>query len=607
MSKRVVVLDFETYYDTDYSLSKMTTEDYIRDPRFEVLGVAAKIDDAPAFFIDGVIAADHLKRMELDKAFVIAHNSRFDMTILSWIYGIYPEFIFDTMSMARPLVFHKTGSVSLRALCDHFDLGEKGYEVLNTKGKRRADFTSEEFKRLAEYGKKDAELTRALFNKLAPGFPQTELRVIDRTIRMYSEPIFELDKDVLVGVIESERARKQALMDRIAGVDKALLMSNEKFASLLRFFGVEPPRKVSKATGKPTFAFSKTDAAFTALLDDDNEYVAALVSARLGVKSTIVESRAERMLAIANRGLLPAPLQYYAAHTGRYGGDDKINLQNLTKGSGLRAAIRAPKGYVIIAADLSQIEARLLAWFAGQMDLVEQFALGADVYSAFATKLYGESVVKGRSKLDDERRKIGKICILGLGYGLGPDTFFLQLQYQGIKDVTPGMARDAVSTYRETFPRIAKVWWKANDWLSIISGSSSGWDEHKCCEIRRGGISLPSGLALRYHDLKYTSSAASWTYRYGKKTVYLYGSKVIENIIQALASIIIREAMVILERRGLITRLQVHDELVFVVPEKDVDDAKREIGAVMRRRPKWAPDLPVEVEIGVGYNYKDVK
>lgn len=411
----LLTLDFETYYDRGFSLSKMTTEEYIRDELFEVIGVSVKHNDAPAVWFSGTHAQTKtwLAQFPWDKAIAVAHNAMFDMAILNWIFDIRPKRIADTLSMARALDGPDAGN-SLAKLAERHGAGVKGDEVINALGKGRLDFTPEELVRYAEYCINDTELTYKLFNKMAAGFPMVELRLIDLTIRMFTEPTLRLDKQVLQAHLEEVQAKKEALMSKL-NYDKADLMSNPKLAELLEFHGVVPPTKISLTTGKETYAFAKNDEAFKELLEHENPQVQAIVAARLGVKSTLEETRTERFIGVAERGTLPIPLRYYAAHTGRWGGDDKVNMQNLPRGSALKKAVKPPEGYVFIDCDSSQIEARTLAWLSGQDDLVAAFDAGEDVYKIMASAIYGKPV----SEVDKDMRFVGKTTILGC---FGPDT-----------------------------------------------------------------------------------------------------------------------------------------------------------------------------------------
>jgi len=410
----LITVDFETYYDRDYSLSKITTEEYIRSDLFEVIGVSVKVNNQETEWASGTHT--QLKRWLQDSFdwknyLVLAHNTLFDGAILSWRFGIEPRGWLDTLCMGRAVHGVEVGG-SLKALAERYRLGEKGTEVVNALGKRLVDFTEEELARYGDYCINDVELTYNLFHKMAKSFPKQELKVIDQTLRMFIDPVLELDGDMLQQHLIGIKKMKDDLLT-LSGVDKAELMSNDKFAELLRSCGVEPPMKESPATGKQTYAFAKSDEEFKALAEHDDPKVQALVSARLGTKSTLEETRTQRFIDISKRGSLPVPIRYYAAHTGRFGGDDKINMQNLpSRGNNankLKKSIIAPEGYTIIDADSAQIEARVLAWLAGQDDLVTAFAEGKDVYKKMASAIYG----KPEFEISKDERFVGKTTILG--------------------------------------------------------------------------------------------------------------------------------------------------------------------------------------------------
>ena len=409
----IITIDFETAYGGDLGFAKQTTEEYIRDPRFEVIGVAVQVnDEKPVWFSgDAQELYQFLASFDWGNSLALAHNAVFDGAILNWKFGITPKGWLDTLSMGRALHGTNVGG-SLKVLAEFYSLGVKGEQVAKYINYFRKDFDPYELVDYGSYCKNDVVLTWELFNAMSTDFPPIELRLIDLTIRMFTEPVLRLDKFVLnqhLALIKLAKA--QAL----GAYDKDILMSNPKFAQMLITFGVVPPMKISPANGKQTFAFSKTDEEFKALLEHPIPQVQGLVAARLGVKSTIEETRTERFLGIAERGALPVPLRYYAAHTGRWGGDDKVNLQNLPRGSELKNAIIAPDGYVLIDSDSSQIEARMLAWLAEQNDLVEAFENGEDVYKIMASAIYNKSI----ASITKDERFVGKTTILGAGYGMG--------------------------------------------------------------------------------------------------------------------------------------------------------------------------------------------
>lgn len=333
---KILTLDFETFYDTDYSLTKLTNEEYIRDPRFEIIGVGIKVGTGKSKFISGTREDLTLALLaeDITNCAVCAHNSNFDLAILNWILGIRPKFILDTLSMARGLHGASVGN-SLAKLAEHYKVGQKGNEVINAKGKRLKDFTPQQLHDYGAYCKNDVDLTYELFLKMAPHYNMQELRIIDLTVRMFTEPVLRVDRPLLEQHLIDVKQRKQDLLTA-CGVDKKDLMSNDKFAGLLRAMGVEPPTKISKTTGKEAYAFAKTDEGFKALLEHDDERVQILAAARVGNKSTLEEKRTERFIGISKRGLIPVPLQYCGAHTSRWGGclvaDTEILVYNLQNG-----------------------------------------------------------------------------------------------------------------------------------------------------------------------------------------------------------------------------------------------------------------------------------
>ncbi len=408
----IVTIDMETYYDKEYSLSKMTTEAYVRSNNFEVIGVGVKVNDYPTDWYSGDNPGSFLRSLDYRDKAILCHHAMFDGAVMSWRFGIKPKLWLDTLSMARPL-HNLTIGGSLAKLAAFYGLGVKGTEVLNALGKRRADFTPQELAAYGQYCVNDVELTYALFNKLKRKCPVSELMVIDRTIRMYTEPMIELDAPLLEQHLEKVRTRKQKVLEELAAKYnvtaeemQAQLMSNARFAKVLDSLGVDPPTKVSPRTGKQTYAFAKTDEAIHKLLQHPSEEVQAVVAARLGTKSTLEETRTESLLGVAARGRLPIMLNYYGAHTGRFSGGDKLNLQNLpSRGdTTLRKSLRAIKGHKLISCDSSQIEARIVAWLAGQDDMTTIFREGRDAYSEFASIIFDRKITKA----DKKERTVGK-------------------------------------------------------------------------------------------------------------------------------------------------------------------------------------------------------
>ena len=602
----LITVDFETYYSKDFSLSKMTTEEYIRSPYFQVIGVGVKVNNGSTEWASGTHEQlkEYLDEFDWADAMVLAHNTMFDGAILSWIFDVHPRVYADTLCMGRAIHGVEVGG-SLKALTERYGIGEKGTEVVNAMGLRREDFPADQLDRYGDYCVNDVELTYKLFSIMGKDFPKQELKLIDLTLRMFIEPILELDLGLLEEHLEEVKDRKEKLLTE-AGVDKADLMSNPKFAELLKSQGVEPPMKVSPTTGKETFAFAKSDEEFKALAEHENDQVQSLVAARLGTKSTLEETRTQRFIDIAKRGTLPVPVRYYAAHTGRWGGDDKINLQNLpSRGPNakkLKSSIVAPEGHMIIDADSAQIEARVLAWLAGQDDLVDAFAKGEDVYVKMASKIYG----KAEDQIAKQERFVGKTTILGAGYGMGAVKFQAQLKTFGT-DMDLDEARRVINIYRQANDKISELWREAQTMLAHLSRGDAynfGRDGVLTVAPAASSIRLPSNLLMRYDDLKaeQTDKGYQFDYKTRRGRNYIYGGKVVENVCQGIARCIIGEQMLKISKRYNVV-LTVHDSIACCVPESEVEEARGYIEQCMRWTPDWAEGLPINCESGVGKSY----
>ena len=604
----LITIDYETYYDKEFSLSKMTTEEYIRDPRFQVIGVGVKVNNKETEWASGTHEEikSYLQTFDWHEAMLLAHNTMFDGAISSWCFDIHPRAYTDTLCISRA-VNGVEDSSSLKALAVKYNVGVKGTEVINALGKRREDFTQDELDRYGDYCVNDVNLTYELFKRMGSGFPRKELKLIDLTLRMFVEPTLDLDLGLLEEHLRNTRDSKDDLL-RDAGIEREELMSNPKFAEVLRSFGVEPPMKVSPTTGKKTYAFAKSDEAFKALAEHEDSRVQTAVAARLGVKSTLEETRTQRFIDIAKRGLLPVPVRYYAAHTGRWGGDDKINLQNLPSrgpnGKALKRSIIAPEGYSIIEADSAQIEARVLAWLAEQDDLVSAFTNNEDVYVKMASRIYGVD----EADVDKDQRFVGKTTILGAGYGMGAVRFQEQLKTFGF-DMELDEARRVINIYRDANWKINQLWRDAQNTIaSLYNGGSAPFGVGDLIEAvpDESSLRLPSGLLLRYDDLQahQTDRGFEYDYKTRRGRTRIYGGKVIENVCQALARCIIGEQMLEVSKRYNVV-LTVHDSIVCCVPDAEAGAAKAYVEECMREVPEWAGGLPVDCEAGIGKSYGD--
>ena len=644
---KIITIDFETRWSKkDYTLSKLTTEEYIRDKKFTAFGACVHVygSGEDIRWVSGGDLPEFFSGIDWGRTAVLAHNAQFDVSIMEWVYDAHPCFIFDTLSMARALRGVEVGN-SLAKLAYDFGLPAKGTAVHSTDGLDQLDSQVEA--ELAEYCKHDVFLCEEIFRRLSPEYPTKELRLIDMTLKMYTRPVLVLDPNMLTDAIFEEKEKRDELLQRL-GVEETSLASNPKFAALLEALGVAVPTKTSKTTGKQTLALAKNDAMFQALLNGEREDVALLCEARLRVKSTTERTRAQRFLDISQRGSLPVPLSYYGAATGRWTAakGSAINMQNLKRGSFLRKAVMAPEGNSLVVGDLSQIEPRVLAWLSDYSEMLDIFRAGGDPYAAFGAQMFN---IPGLSKESHpDLRQSAKSALLGCGYGLGWASFASQL-LTGFLGAPPvrydmafakklGVTKEAVERfiewddnvtkmreiphtctekellihcmaakkiidiYRSTATPVVDLW---NMFGQLIETSLYGGKEYtyKCLTFKKGEIVLPSGMSLLYPDLKRTKDdkgRAQWTY--GEDSTKLYAGKITNNVTQGVARCVMTDGMLRVAKRYPV-KGTVHDELIAVVPDAEVDDAKTWVLAQMTMEPRYLPGIPLDADGGAHRRY----
>lgn len=618
---KIIPYDYETYYSDDFTLKHMTIPQYIFDPRFEVIGCAVMDGlHTPPIWLEEHEFRYFLKQQDPNNTALVSHNALFDSYITSMKYGFIPKLTSCTLSMARAMLGHMLARFSLASVAGYFNLGDKkSHHLAAAKGMRLTDLQRNLhiYSPYKQYACEDCLMSAQIFERLlADGFPVDELAVLDMVLGCALKPKFKVNIDVLYTHLAEVIAKKTQLL-AACGADKDSLMSNDKLAAVLRDLGVEPPKKISLTTGKEAYAMAKTDVAFLDLLEHDNPMVQAVVAARLGVKSTLEESRTQKFILIGTvtpESKMPVPLGYGKAHTHRLGGDWEINLQNLTRGGNLRASLEAPPGFKVVKADASQIECRLTGWFSNCTALTQKFIDGTDVYAWFASMVWLREV----DKKSDERF-CGKTAVLGLGFGMAWRKFQLQIKIQSenilkrrisLQDAEAGKI---VTTYRTLFKEIPDTWWWLANMLPLLAYGGAPVQRGPLI-FEKGRIILPSisgaigeGLSLKYHNLR--QEDGEWVYTYGKQTKRLFGGKQMENIAQALDRILVLGAAVRLQKRlagigGL--ALQSHDENVYIVPDRAVETVATILLQEMERRPPWGLDIPLKAEVQIGQNYRDL-
>lgn len=286
----------------------------------------------------------------------------------------------------------------------------------------------------------------------------------------------------------------------------------------------------------------------------------------------------------------------------------------------LRKSIIAPDGHVIFAPDSSQIEARVLAWVAGHTELLDKFIAqdkrsllpkdqrtGGDVYEFMASLIYNIPI----EEVDYERRFIGKISTLGLGYSMGAKRFRTTLAL-GLMGPAVQMEFSEcyriVNTYRKVNAKIVEFWNTCNKVLrDMVQGKSGSFGPNGILQYEGTSIWLPNGMGLHYPGLHevFDREYRSVGFKYISNGVakHIYGGLLCENIVQALAGVVIREQMIEIQhlyakqrlRKGerAVIATMTHDEIVSVVPERLSSKLLTTNLNIMRTPPRWAPDLPI--------------
>lgn len=594
---------------------------------------------------------------------LITGNCAFDGFILSHHHGVVPRFYYDTLSMARGLHSNDIGA-SLDEVAQYYGVGNKIPDVLD-RMKGVLVLPKVLYMAAAEYCAMDVDLTLLIFVEMLKVYPMAELRLIDMTIRMFCDPVLLVDIPRVEKELARELAEREALLlsiDISSYDDKKLKLaerslpdhekrllkakkivgSNEQYADLLRAEGIEPPVKISPAwiktpkderldENKWAYAFAKDDRDFIELADrieelgvgldlnskkdiaklvERQERVRQLVDVRLAVKSTTNITRAERFLTAGANGMkLPVGYAYYRAHTGRWGGNNKMNMQNLTRGGELRLSILAPKGMVLVVGDSGQIEARVNGWLWGQDDLMQAFrdadnGTGRDAYCNFGDAIYGREITKA----DKMERFVGKVCVLGLGFQMGAAKFQITLA-KGALGGPPvyfdlDRCKAIVNTYRRKNPKIVRGWEICKQIIEDMAMGRTG--SYKCLSWEKERIWLPNGMCLKYPDLKKRVNDENgwdeWTYQSKDSRKKIYGGLLCENIVQALARIIVGEQLLMVTPKRRVVMIT-HDEGVLAVAKRSAEAAHRELSVAMRTPLPWCMDIPLNSEGGYAENY----
>jgi len=624
----ILVVDFESYFDADYNFEKLSTIEYIMDPRFELTGLGVGNDTGERkFYPDNLL--DSLPLFDWEDITVLCQNARFDITILQTKFGIVPKYIIDVKDLAKH--YDAQMSAKLADLAKTFGLQPKG-RVEDFKGLHYTDMTKEQRQVLADYCLNDVDLETELFKILLPKLsnPEVELKLMRHTLDLWLHKSFDFDRDLADSLKVQMRCHIKEAVDKVGHMPEEL--RSQKFIKYLQI-ALPPGEQVQYKEGKRgnIAALAKNDDFAQSLLAHTKPEVRDLMLARQAVKSWPLHIKRITNMenqATVNGGKLRIPLNYYAAHTGRWGGGEDINLHNFggrgRAGTGIdpliskmRELLRAPEGYTLGIGDSAQIEARILAWLAGQQDLVGGFANGEDIYSEFATTLFRIPIRKERktdpapvARMLTIKRGFGKDAILGCGYGMGADKFYQRcLQNSSLRpyfdsgQYTYAFIKKLIDTYRTKYSKIPEYWRKVeNAFKQTLKyphlKPKIGPLEFSCVG-HEVSIKLPSGRVLYYRHCS-VNPKGELKYRWG----HLWGGSITENVVQSVARDLLSFWVLLCEQNQLSVVLHVHDEIICLIkkdadepPPNNIDIYLDKLEHILCSLPGWAVGLPVGTEV----------
>ena len=642
MSSKLVI-DFESFWDTKngYTLRKLSMVEYVRSPLFRSFGAGFQfLSEFPTepFWVSAEDLPDYLATLEWKNIEVVGHNVKFDGFILKHVYGIQPYRWIDTKGMSRAVLGKAVKNHSLATLAEHFGLVSKG--TMKTDGLK--ELTPDQEKELAIYCMHDVRLCGLIYSRLAKDFPENQNEMLYRTIQMFVEPKIVLDVALLQKTAESERIRKATIFSDLQidsgffesgilkggypklltkktqpEINKDVFSSNIMFPKLLEWEGFEVPMKYSPkqinvdGSPKQIAAIALGDPDFLDMLEGENERLRTLCEARVAAKSTLLETRSEKLSRLGSTGNWPFDVEYSGANqTHRFSGGSGAggNPQNFTRGSALREAVRPISGYSIIVGDFSNIELRLVAYLSKDPGLIEAIEQNKDIYCDFASLFYGRTI----TKKDETERRFGKTAILGLGYGMGATKFKKTVRLQTGQDISIADAERAVDLYRSRYTRVPQLWYQLNSYIPLLARDEKGLFIGMPIRHEREALVLPSGLKMRYPNLRSRPNerGMEWVYdvwtkrKSGTDTVKLYGGKVLENISQGLAGEICKEAA---QQFGDAVTGLVHDEIHLVVRKGQEKLMAARLERVMSTAPSWMPRIKLGAEVGYGSNWLAAK
>jgi len=619
---RTIAIDFETFYDSEYTLKGSTYDSYVRDERFNPYLISVSDGEETWAGNPADFNFDSLEGAQL-----IAHNATFDRAVFEEAQrrGMFPKVTPAAWRCTlQGLSYLWRSSPSLK------DSVERYYGVQISKEARDAakGKTSDYSQTMLDYAADDARWAHRLWaEKVAPYWPAQEQRLAELTERQgnrgmkVNRPLLEQYCELLERAIHANMTVLPWYPDRAPASPKGL-------AEECRKVGIPcPPAKTDDEEGYQDW-------------EDTWKGMYPWVLA-IGRQRSLTKMLAKFKTILD--GLRPDDvfgfqLRYFGAHTGRWSGD-KVNMQNMRRspllltdtlmvieGAQERDALKyntdskgkwpeyvahvidersiwiAREGHKLVIADLSQIEPRVLNWLVDNRDLLDLLQRDPEesVYEAFARGVMGYAGKGKLKKVDPKLYSLFKAMVLGLGYGCGVDKFISVAEAMAGLIISAEESEDAVTKFRDANPLICGdhgLWRKLDTGLRGAVGGNYT-------------IELPNGRTMRYEDVrrsprppklnKETGELESKGWQYtalvNGRRVGTYGGKLTENLVQAVARDVFADGMLKVNDSVCPVLFTAHDELIGEAPEENAEECLKESIALLRQVPDWAAGLPTNAE-----------
>lgn len=563
-----LIIDFETYYDKDVTLKKMNYSEYV--PKAEPYLLAATSNSQGIFIYEGPnYIRELLSDIDWANTTLVGHNLQFDALVLKHWFGHQAAYHIDTLCMARYL--YPTMKHDLESLREHLapQIPPKLHSSLaDVKGLHYEDMDAARLNVLANYCGNDVRITETLYYTMKPRIEQRELDLIDWTIKLFLNPVLRLDTELAIQAIQEEQTLTTELLN-LHGLTAETVRSNAKFFNHLVAQGYNPPTKWSAKTGKIVPAFAKTDTDFADFCIENG--IEDLYEVKQRLNSNIKETKTARLISAANEndGRVPVAYNYHGAFTGRFSGGNKYNLQSLPRGGTLRYALQAPPGHTLLMCDLAQIEARVVAWVAGEKQMLNAFREKKDLYSEVASQIFGRPINKNDHP---DERFCGKAASLGLNYGMGSAKFKQFCKNMG-RDLEEDFCQQVVTAYRERYSRIVALWNFMGEGIKIMANvplkapSSFFTSDVPLATLppatdkirfTHSRMHLPSGRILKYNGLT-PLEGNMWRLENKRK---VYSALLVENCVAAGTLVLTEKGWQPIE--NIEENVKIHDGVEFV-------------------------------------------